>query len=40
MAACLWHTTHPLLLRAVQVVGAGYLSPLVVNAFLTLIQIV
>ena len=40
MTAGLWHTTHPFQLRAIKVVGPCYLSPTVVEAFLSLLQII
>ena len=40
MTAGLWHTSHPFQLRAIKVVGSCYLSPTVVEAFLSLLQII
>ena len=40
MASCLRHPAHPLEFGAIEVVGACYLSPFVVEAFLTFFQII
>ena len=40
VSAGLWHATHPFQLRAIEVVGPGYLCPAVVEALLSLLQII
>ena len=40
VSTCLRHAAHPFQLRAVQIVGTRYLGPLVVDAFLTFLQVV
>ena len=40
MAASLRHASHPLQLGTIQVVGTGYLCPLVVDALLAFLQVV
>ena len=40
VAAGLWHATHPLQFRTIEVVRTSYLRPAVVNTFLTFLQIV